>query len=589
MPICIPKDIIDTVDEIFSRGLPTLERERLLQPILGDSTKEINKLYEHSLTLKNQERAYTNFVETITGINAEKKAILKDKIAKELQRKREMMYNSDGTVNENFLALTKSTPEEIEGFVKKTLDNKYDISVTPEQTKMVVDLKEKVNTTKKLPMVDPEHYDPQYGEAVDDLSNYIGALKDPTQDMKLGEQIAYNVKKFKESYGQADGAFQKGWVATKAAKDFVFSSTWKTIKASLDYSFAGIQGVAVVTRNPKLFVESIKKATNAFIDKEAMKAFRIDLFSRVGYDDAVKSGLRVLIPEEQFAATGVEKLWGIGGAFKRSDDAFSIFLQNARMGEYQRVVKNQEALLGRKLDIKIPEDAKLLEDFASHANKISGTTNLGVGEKYAEGMNQVLFAGRYAVSDLRMFTDVLNPALTKEGRSLATKTLALHLGTLYGGYLTWAMLNPDRAEINPNNANFMKIRVGKNTWVGPKLKGQWAIQAIAKLVEGSEVNASGKETVYGKGYNAKTRGDVLLHTLRGKLAPIPSVLTDLAVGKDFSQRPITPLGEVRNLAAPISAGNIFERIITGDTDISNQLILGFADATGLSGYQVGGN
>jgi len=583
--ICIPQDVVDKVKLIFDKGLSTVEREKLLQPILGENTRDINKLYEHSLILRNQENAYNKFIDSIKGLDIEKKAKLRKDVIGEIARKRMLIYNMDGTINPNFEALAGHSDTEIQAFTKKVMDTKYDISLSPEQTKTIVDLKNKVEETKKLPMVDSTHYSNEYGKAVNDMSEYLGTIKDPTQKMNLIDEMKTNFKNFQNETKELKGWYAKGFNYVKGGAKLLFSPVWKTTKAAVDFSYIGIQGIAIATRNPKLFAQSIGESLKVFQGPDAMRLFRERLFSTVGYDDMIESGLRVLTPEEQFAGNIVEKIPFLGIPFKKTDDAFSIFLQNARLGEYQRVLRNTEKQLGHKLDIKVAEDASILKELADHANKVTGTSNLGGAEKYAEGMNSILFAGRYAVSDIRMFTDILDPTISAMARKRAAGTLALHLGTLYGGYLTWAMLNPDRAEINPNNANFMKIRVGDNVWIGPKLKGQWAIQTISKLIEGSEVNATSKETKYGNGYNQKTRGDVLLHTLRGKLAPVPSVLTNITVGTDFSNQPTSVLGEARNLAAPISVGNIIERAFT-DTELKTQMILDFTDAIGLSGYDL---
>lgn len=593
--ICIPKDIIEEVKVIFDKGLTTVEREKLLQPILGAKTRDINKLYEHSLTLRNQENAWNKFVDkvlpefesdgkTLTK-NGEKRAKLRKDITGEIARKKMLMYNIDGSINPNFEALAGRSDVEIEAFTKKVLDNKYDIALSSEQTKKIVDLKNKVEEAKKLPMKDATHYSDEYGKSVNDMSEYLGSVQDKTQNMGLLDQIKTNFKDFQNETRQLQGWYKKTANYVIAGGKLLFSSTWKTTKAAVDFSYAGIQGIAILTRNPKMFAQSIKESLKVFQGPDAMKLFRERLFSNIHYDDMVEAGLRVLTPEEQFAAKGIEKIPWLGVPFKKTDDAFSIFLQNARVGEYERVLRNTEKDLGHTLVMSNEEDAKIFKELADHANKVTGTSNLGGAEKYAEGMNHILFAGRYAVSDIRMFTDILDPTISGMARKRAAGTLALHLGTLYGAYVTWAMLNPDRAEINPNNANFMKIRVGENTWVGPKLKGQWAIQAVAKFIEGSEVNATGRETVYGEGYKAKTKGDMLLHVLRGKLAPVPSVLTDLTVGSTFNLKKPTVLGEVRNLAAPISMSNIIERAFS-DTELKNQLILDFTDSVGLSGYDL---
>lgn len=368
---CIPKDLIEKIKGL-NLDVSTQERIKLFNQFFDEQTSyELSKAFEHNMTLKNQENAYNKFIDSLSDVGQTKKAELKQRLAKELQRKRELIYNSDGSINPNFEALAGRSDAEIEAFVKKTLDNKYDIALTPEQTKTIVDMKGKVEEAKKLPMKDDTHYSDAYGKAVNDMATYLGDIQNPTQKMKLLDEIKTNFKNFQNETKQLKGWYAKGFNYVKGGSKLLFSGTWKTTKAAVDFSYAGIQGVAILTRNPKMFGQSIAESLKVFQGSDAMKLFRERLFSNVHYDDMVESGLRVLTPEEQFSSKGVEKIKYLGVLFKKSDDAFSIFLQNARVGEYERVLKNTEKQLGHPLNIKTEEDAKILKELADHANKVT--------------------------------------------------------------------------------------------------------------------------------------------------------------------------------------------------------------------------
>jgi hypothetical protein len=578
--LCIPKEYFgkEGFEDIF-KIRDSIKREAKLAEFFDPQTaRAINNRFEKVLLLKKVEVGYGRMIDDIKGVSVEKKAAMKLRMQAELERKSALL--------EDLRSAGEVKTQDILDFEKMANDvykDKYNLTITQEQSNKIIEATNNLTKASKLPKLPNGDFSPEYGAAMSDLGTLVEGIKDPTKSMKFGQEMKYSWDKFTEGFSNTDGAFQKSAYTVGEAAKLILTPAFKTLKASIDASFIGIQGLGVLTRNPKAFKESLVKAIKGFTDKNAIEAFRINLFSKALYKDAQLAGLRILKTEEQFAGNVIEKIPGLGRLVKGSDDAFAIFLQNARYEEFARVVRNQEKILGRKLVSSVPEDMKLLEDFAAHANKVTGTTNLGSAEKYSDIMNQALFAGRYAVSDIRMFTDILNPSLTKEARVLAAKTAGLHYGTLYGAYLTLSMLNPDSTEINPNNANFMKVEVKPDVWVGPKLKSQWMIQLIGKLVNGSEVNATGKETIYGKGYKAKTSADVVMKTVRGKLAPVPSVAWNILEGNDLAGKKTTVGGTAKNLLSPISAGNIVERAFS-DEEISNQLILGFTDGLGFSGY-----
>lgn len=202
---CIPKDLIEKIKGL-NLDVSTQERIKLFNQFFDEQTSyELSKAFEHNMTLKNQENAYNKFIDSLSDVGQTKKAELKQRLAKELQRKRELIYNSDGSINPNFEALAGRSDAEIEAFVKKTLDNKYDIALTPEQTKTIVDMKGKVEEAKKLPMKDDTHYSDAYGKAVNDMATYLGDIQNPTQKMKLLDEIKTNFKNFQNETKQLKG------------------------------------------------------------------------------------------------------------------------------------------------------------------------------------------------------------------------------------------------------------------------------------------------------------------------------------------------------------------------------------------------
>lgn len=591
--ICIPPELVEQFKQIVSSDIPSVEKAKLLEQNYGPEIgQQLHLKYERSLLASNYENAFKRMLDDIQ-MTPEKRALVEQKIAENLARK-------EGII----------TDQELTAIVKNVIDNKFDIALTPDQAQVVTTLNKTIKTELKKGLDKEGNYSDLFGSATDDLNEYIKTIKDPAstksvtfengklniESNTLGKQIKYNFSKIEQEVKAAPDAATKGYVLAKESAKFISSPIFKTLKASIDASYLGIQGTAIATQSPKIFKESVAKSLEALSNPEALRTFRTKVFSWGGYDDAIASGLRLLSKEEQFASNIAEKLPGIGRLIKKSDDAFTVFLQNARMEEYKRVLNIRNLQRAKEglppLDINrvvkgIKVDAKVMEEIASHANKVTGTSNLGSAEKHASLLNSVMFAGRYAVSDIRNFTDVLNPMLSSDARKLAATTLAKNAGLMYGAYITYSMLHPQDTEINPNSANFMKIKDNNGVMVGPKFKGQWMVQLIAKLLQGEEKSATGKITRYGEGYKAKTRADVILHTARGKLAPIPSVLADVFVGKDFANKPITLGGEAKNLASPIAAGNIITDAFKSGDPALKQLQNAFYQVTGFTAYEVG--
>jgi len=586
MTTCIPKEIIqDLKDKGIFDEVNSVKREQLFRQFFtAEDARYLNLKFEKTKLLKKTELAFDRMVNKL-DISLERKLELIQEGKDEIARKKNLINTLQdlGEIKDKDII-------NIEKMANDIYKKKYNLTISKEQTDNILKLTNEVTETSKLPKMPNGDYDPIYGLALDDLNLYTNNIKDPKGKMKLGELISTGVSDIKKEFNSLKGTGSKiAYVSGKVWDTITSSSTFKTVKATLDASFIGIQGLGAATRNPLAAMQATRTAFNQMFATDpilAMKSFRANLFSKKYYNDGVASGLRIMKPEEQMTSNLVEKLGWFGKAVERADNGFSAFLQKIRYDEFERVVKIQEIRLGRTLDINNPVDAKLLKEAASHANKISGTSNLGKAEMYANAINEVTFAGRYAVSDIRMFTDVLDFTGTADARKRALRTLALNIGTLYGTYLGIAALNPDNTEIRPTATNFMKYKTDDGEWVGVKLKGQWIIQLISRLFAGNEINAKGKKTVYGKGYKGKTWGDAAGRVARGKLAPIPSVLIDIAQGKDFVGNKATAGRVLRNLALPISTSSIIDRAFNENEDVMYNLKYAVYDTLGLSAYNL---
>lgn len=621
--VCIPQEMIDDpkLREIFNIK-NTLDREIALGKIFNAQySRNLNKKFEKMKLLKSYESKSQDLINSLVRSETKEGQAVKKDISEKIK--------AAFTERKNRLKSLQDVSEvkdadiiDIEKMADDIFKAKHGYTITEEQSNRIIELTNEVSRTSKLPLTPGGHKSIDYGIALEALNTYTAIIKDPTTNMKLLEELATAWNVSKTEFKDMEGVGQKVAYILEKGLRLSTSSVFKNMKATLDASFLGIQGIVIATTNPVLAFRASREAFRQMFAKnpeQAFSSFRAYMYSHKRYAEAVEAGARLVGREEQVSSTAAEKIPVLGWAIKRTDNAFSAFLQKARLLEYDRYANNLEKRFGRKLDITdsniddlinkevakrvdgknlnqqemnkiidrvsktITSDSKLLKEAASEANKITGTSNLGPAERFSGAMNSVLFAGRFAVSDIRMVTDVLNPTISGVGRLRAIRNLAQNIALTWGTYAALAEIFPNETDIRPNSANFMKFKTADGTWTYPKVKGQWLLQLTSKIVSGYEINSQGEKTKYKDGYGQKDKGDVILRTFRSKLAPVPSVLTDISVGSDFMGNKATLGRNLRNLTAPIFGSSLIERLFS-DKDTSTKLEQSVIEFIGGSAY-----
>jgi len=615
--ICILPEHRENIKKIMTND--TLDSNKRVDELSKffniDDAKIFNNMYEKSTLLKNQEVAIINYLDDISGISNEKRIRMKETFKKLYNERQSKIYNPDGTVNSNYLGLKNKTNVDLMFDAQELFNNKYDVSLTNEQAAKLISIKKKIELTSKLPLDANGNYSDEYGQAVLELKKYEESLKSVYE----GKDALGVIKTLREQISnktQGKNVLDKIYFGGKEIKDnLINSQTFKTMKATIDASFAAIQAPVYVMRTllSTMFrgelKAGIKEVGNAFKvafksgGDKAYDATLVNLFKDKDYDKLVERGLRLVKREEMYGSNAPELIPGIGKVIKGANNWFSAFQQTARLGEAKRTLRYTEKTIdkllgikGYKIDLdnssfknlnkeqqnKLREylgkgsfdsifsdktstdiDVKLLDEIVDHANKITGTTNFGKYEKNAALLNEGFFAPRFMASDIKMYTDVFNPKASRIARLRSAESLGEGVAFAVGSYLTLAMIAPDNTEINPTSPNFMKIKIG-DQWVGIKPKGKWLISLASKLILGYEKSGSGKKYKLGRD-ERKTKGDVILRTLRSKLAPLPSVGVDFFDGKDYIGNDATFWNELKNLAAPIAPTSMIP-ILFGDND-----------------------
>lgn len=630
MPLCIPPEYFGKTgfEDVF-QITDSLQREKKLGEFFDLKTaKDINNRFEKVKLLKKTEVGYNSMIDTIKGLDVEKKAEFKAKLTAEVERKAKLLEDlqTSGEVKTAEIM-------DIENLSKDIYNKKNGLDISDADSKALMEktniaegvskLENVNNTTKDISkLTDAEKKvlvdnNLLYAKAKYDVQKLVGEIKTKEVQVLNKKGKLVNGNKF---FGENSKMARETANFSKSEKllyfldqnrKYISSGTFKAIKATWDFSSVAIQGPRIFLTHPMIAYRSFRDAFKVMGGDKAWEAWNVMMLSKKRLSEFMAAGGRMGI-EEQLMNNVISN---------RFDNFFTASLQKARYEIYENSTNLMERKFKRKLDItdgnyellvekakqdykikhnvtdevantkytKPVRDSKLLKEAASDANKITGTTNLGKMEVLSPALNEGFFAARYGLSDIRMFTDVLDPGISATGRIRAVKTLGLSMGAMLAGYYALAQVFPDATETDPTAANFMRFKIG-DRWYGIKMPGEWLFKLSAKMILGREKSKAGVVTEFDPdAYNGKTRGSTLLRTLRSKAAPIPSVLTDLLVGKDYMGRPATIGREALNLAAPITTSGIVERAYSAifkgeDTTLVDELLNGMTDGIGLTSY-----
>lgn len=587
---CIPSNVVEQIKK-ENLNVSSEERAKILSKyLLPEDALNFSKLFERAKTLKNQELAFKRLMDDVQGLSAEKKARLSENARLELQRKREMMYNSDGSINENFDALLSHSETEWEQHTKKMFEAKYDIEIPEEKLAQITALRKEVDS---YPVGSEE-----WGASRVKLAGAIDEVKNPTNSMGFLKTIGYNAKSTASDFSKAEGFFPKAGVALKTVGQIIGSPAYRALKASVDASFAFNQGYKILLDSPKNWGESLYKglaSMKGLGKQEVMDAFHVKLMSDPMFDDAVKNGLKIGGLEEYFENTLFSKIPILKTLIKTSDNAFTIFVQNARFniykGQMEAMKASQEILKLTGKELKDKELDKALKAIADTANSISGSGSFGKAESAINGLNSTFFAPRYTKSAIDTLWLPIKPgAMNKVARIRSAKLLGKYVASflMIGGGIS--AVAPDRIQMNPLSPQFGKVRVSDTKWIpfGGPIPSY--ISTITRLARGKTMTSSGtiKELNTGK-FGSTTREDITMNFAKNKLAPMPSIISQAWwTGKNYMGEPFDVKDIPDQLLTPISPGNIFELMQTNPTDME-ALFLGLGEMGGLSSTDYGNN
>lgn len=528
MATCIDPQFIEKIKKLNLSNMSSFERSKAFNDIIGVGGEDINLLFEKKLLLKNQKGIFDKFVDDISGVSLEKKAKIKENIAKRLAEKQNIIKD-----------------EELLSIVKETLDKKYNLDIPDEVVEKMFRLKNEADELSIPAKGTPDGSDAKlaWGKKIVDMSNLIAEQKEVGKTMlqELGLAGKRIGSKWKE--GEYLGAVGQ---SIKELFGVVLSPATKSIKASLDNSILFRQGLKVLSADRGIWAkEGIKtwKMWGKVLSKEAMEemstAFKADLVTRDLYQSAIKSKLAIGVVEDFFPTSVVQKFPVLGNFFKASDEAFTMFSQGSRMDLFEKYVGLYKSANGGAMP-----DAEMMKQFAKIANSTTGRGGLGKLEAFSGELNKFLFSARYQTAQINTIRHAFT--MTGQAGQIARKQLANHL-LMVGGIMTTLSAFGD-VGWNPKESTFGKVRLpGSKKWID--LTGGLAsyFTLIGKTIAKIE-NPGYKDTAM----------NVIVDFMKGKLAPTPGVGRDILEGRDYSGKKPT-IGSVANsLFMPITVDNIVQ-------------------------------
>jgi hypothetical protein len=547
-------------------------------------------------------------------------------IPKQINRQLKVLLETGKIDSDKFLKMTSEQREEFLGkymtengkplpeVYKKEINsqivNKFKTELSPEQYKLISDSYkrlDKIKTEKGVGYLDtPEQvkkylnlskeerlrfdkeqinknleWTRKYVEMGDKLQEMI----DPNSSFGWWKTLKNTAKEEIMKTANASGVLGKAGQAVSSSFNIITSPMLKALKASWDVSYLFRQGFKVLTKDPAKWAESAKKSleiwkniTNKKEMQAAMNEFKAEIMADPFYDRIVNKGKTAVgVVEDIFPDTFIHKFPGLGSLFKASDEAFTVFMQNARYGIAKDLAVKQMNQVGRELT-----NAEL-KSIGYIANSMTGRGSLGRLEAASGIINKLLFSGRYIRSQMDTFLMPFNPQLSSFARKEALKHSGWTLGSIATLIASAKMMGLD-IELDPRSTLFGRVKIpGSKNYIDLTAGIGSYIALATKEGKGQYKDSSGKIVKLNDPnvYKGKTRLSVGSDFLLNKMAPGPGIIKGVVgEGKLYGGKKPT-LGNVsRELFVPITADNWYDYFTK--EELTQAMIASIADTLGVN-------
>jgi hypothetical protein len=577
---CIPKylteKLLQEIDKMSPEDLIKMtskQRNKFLSDIIGEeNAKNANALIEKKLLLKNQTEGLYKAIKEIAGKN---KKIERDMLAK-VERMETLL-----------------TPENEDAFYEDLASKKLGVDITLEEAGNIASLA-KIASEKKTAMekgkrrADDKDNAPAteeemaYGRAAIAFDNYMAV----TKALAAKETIAEKAKEYLSN-------------PVNLLSD-IFTGTFntaKSLKTTFDNSYAGNQGRNNFLRGigesligkPRtlgdwfsMFAKSHEIMYKSFTGKPVLDEMRAYMISDPKWEQIKRSKTALNIVEEDLPNDWYTRLPYLGRPFKAVNDAFlgaSYWARYLTARQMIRIAEQSGSDLTQKDNIE--SIGKLVNNLTARGGRL-GNESPGV-------VNMLLFSIRKMKAELNIMTMHLfdRKASGFVKKKAAKNLLAIIVGqSLILGIAK--LIDDDSVELDPRSPDFGKIRKGNTRFdISPQAPFiRLAVRLLPLL--GYNLKAyyktSGgdlKELNIGK-YGARTGVDILYEFMENKSSPAASViLAHLKGTYPFSDKPVSPVGDIKQLYSPLAAENIYDQF-TNDEDSANKILAIILSAYGVN-------
>jgi hypothetical protein len=538
--------------EIDPNKLATMtsaERNAFLSKFVGqENATYVNSLFESKLLLQNQKAGMISWAKKVVGITPTAKRDMLSKIAR-----------LDRVLD----------PKEGEQFLHDLATTRLGVDITQEEAKQIADLSKAVTDSEKLASKEgifPTEKDRlTYGANKVALETYMNDLKLESGKISFRQEPARKIAKI---IAELPGA-------TKSAV------------LSFDNSFWGTQGLKTVA-DPFTTKTWVKGFLKSWVDmgrqitsggkwytsgdNAVMDTIKADIYSRPNAVNRKYSaggyGLDVL-SEEAYPSSLPEKVPLIGRLFKASEVAYNGGALRLRADLADREIKLAEKVGVNTLN---NDEAKSLGKLVS---SITGRGSLGKLEPIGKELNVLFTSVKFLRSIVDPFLSIPRYAAGKVGvmpfknkgeefaaKEYATKFIRI-IATLSSILTIAKLLDPNSVDEDPRKGHMGKIKIN-GQWVDISGKMGSIITLASKMVPTTHNGEWGFWYVDNKGeyqkmegkYGQQTPLDILEGFFEGKLSPFASIFRDIWKRSMYGGKPVTAIGELKNVTTPILVKNI---------------------------------
>lgn len=336
----------------------------------------------------------------------------------------------------------------------------------------------------------------------------------------------------------------------------------RSLITSVDMSAPLRQGILFTVTKPRQSIPAFGEMFQDFFSEKKFNQWLLDIPNNPRYQQMKGSGLYIANPnklagglasrEEAFMSNLAEKVPLWGSLVKASSRAYVGYLNKLRVDVFTQLASKFE-----KDGVASPENLKALANFV---NKGTGRGNLGSFEKVAAELNTTFFSPRLIASRVQLLNPVWYARQPAPVMKEAVKSFAEFVG-VGSTILAIAAANGADVETDPRSSDFGKIKVGDTRWDIWGGFQQW-VRVFSQLASGERKTARGEIMKLSKDeFPFTTRFDTALQFGRGKLAPVPSLITELLDGnKKIFGEDITLTGEIAENTIPLYLQDMKEAI-----------------------------